>query len=54
MPTSTLSLETLRTRRIFFVESLYHLPVNIHYNAYLYLCLCLLSIYEQDFIFTEA
>lgn len=48
------SLETLRTNRIFSVEALYHLPVNIHYDAYHYLCLCLLSIYEQGFIFTEA
>ena len=48
------SSETLRTNRIFFVESLYHLLVNIHYNPYHYLCLCLLSIYEQGFIFKEA
>jgi len=47
------SLETLGTNRIFSVESLYHLLVNIHYNSYRYLCLCLLSIYEQGFIFKE-
>ena len=47
------SLETLRTSRIFSVESLYHLLVNVHYNSYRYLCLCLLSIYEQGFIFKE-
>lgn len=44
----------LRNSRAFQSVSLYHLLVNINYDTYHCLRRCLLSIYEQGFIFTEA
>ncbi|KAL1774374.1 hypothetical protein HispidOSU_017129, partial [Sigmodon hispidus] len=54
LPVYSKSLQTLRNSRVFQSESLYHLLVNINYDAYHCLCRCLRSIYEQGFIFTEA